>query len=115
MVNGIEINYIYNIIYIYIKLYRSFNSLHSKCYKFSEPVLLHLVAAYCKPFLLYGMEAVSPTKSELNYLEYTYSSAVCKIFKVSHSSVASVLHIMHENNITDCWLSRRLRFIQKCL
>ena len=84
---------IYTILYIHIKLSRSFNSLHSKCYKFSEPVLLHLVAAYCKPFLLYGMEAVSPTKSELNYLEYTYSSAhalssVCEIFKVFHSGVA---------------------------
>ena len=102
MVNGIEINYNYiqyciyiYIIYIYIKLYRSFNSLHSKCYKFCETVLLQLVSVYCIPFLLYGMEAVSSTKSELNSLEYTYSSAVCKIFKVSHSSVAFVLHIMH--------------------
>jgi len=93
---------------------RSFNSLYSKCYKFSEPVLLHLVSAHCKPFLLCGMEAVSPSNSELNSLEYTYSSAICKIFKVCHSSVAAVLQFMHENNIKDCWLSRRLRFIQKC-
>src|SRR6218665_3282926 len=39
-----------------IKFYRAFNSLYSKCYKFSEPVLLHLVSSHCKPFLLYGME-----------------------------------------------------------
>ena len=98
-----------------VKFYRSFNSLYSKCYRFSEHVLLHLVSAHCKPFLLYGMEAVSPTSSELNSLEHTYSSAVCKIFKICHSSVVSVLHFMQENNIKDCWLTRRRRFIQKCL
>src|SRR5688572_11149225 len=63
---------------------------------------------------LYGMEAISPTNSELNSLEYTYSSAICKIFKICHSSVASVLQFMHENTIKDCWFSRRLRFMHKC-
>jgi len=47
------------------------------------------------------MEAIIPTKSELNSLEYTYSSAICKIFKICHSSVASVLQFMHENTIKD--------------
>ena len=97
-----------------VKFYRSFNSLYSKGYKFSEPVLLYLVSAHCKSFILYGMEAISPTNSELNSLEYTYSSAICKIFKICHSSVASVLQFMHENTIKDCWFSRRLGFMQKC-
>ena len=49
-----------------VKFYKSFNSLYSKCCKFTEPVLLHLVSAHCKPFLLYGMEAVNLNNSELH-------------------------------------------------
>src|SRR6218665_320906 len=96
-----------------IKFYRAFNSMYSKCYKFSEPVLLHLVISHSKPFLLYGMNAISPTKSELNSLEYTFRSSVRKIFKIAH--VASVLQFMNEKYITDCGLTSRLRFMQKCL
>src|SRR6218665_2105949 len=98
-----------------IKFYRAFNSMHSKCYKFSEPVLLHLVISHCKPFLLYGMDAISPTKSELNSLEYTFRSSVCNICKIAHNSVASVLQFMNGKDITDCCLTSRLRFMQKCL
>jgi len=28
--------------------------------------------------------------------------------------VASILQFMHKKDITDCWLTRRLRFMQKC-
>src|SRR6218665_537315 len=48
--------------------YKSFNSLYSKCFKLSEPVLLHLINVHCKPFLLYGMEAVNLSNRELNTL-----------------------------------------------
>lgn len=69
---------------------RAFNSLYSKCYKSSEDVLLQLVSTHCKLFLVYGMEAVSPTKSELNSLGlgYTYIAAICTISKLSYSSGA---------------------------
>ena len=65
------------------------------------------------PTLLYGMNAISPTKSELNSLEYTFRSSARKIFKIAH--VASVLQFMNEKYITDCGLTSRLRFMQKCL
>ena len=51
-----------------VEFYKSFNSLYSKYFKFSEPVLLRLINAYCKPFLLYGMEAVNISIRELNTL-----------------------------------------------
>jgi len=38
-----------------VKFYGALNSLHRTCYKFSEPVLLHLVSSCCKPLLLYSM------------------------------------------------------------
>jgi len=75
-----------------VKFYKSFNSLYSKCVKFSEPVLLHLINAHCKPFFLYGMEAVNLSNRELNTLNYTYSNAICKSFKVSHCSIEDILH-----------------------
>ena len=129
-VNGVEVNFVSKLKYLgcflvsaksfklsmhemRVKFYRAFNSLYSKCHKFSEHVLLHLVNAHCKPFLLYGLEAISPNKRELSSLEYTYSSAICKIFKICHSSVASILHFMNEESIVDCCVSRKLRFMQK--
>ena len=96
-----------------VKFYKSFNSLYSKCCKFTEPVLLHLVSTHCKPFLLYGMEAVSLNNSELSTLNYTYSNAICKIFKVSHVSVDDILHFTQEPNIKDCWMARRIRLFQR--
>src|ERR1043165_8591046 len=96
-----------------VKCYKSFNALYSKCCKFTEPVLLHLVSAHCKPFLLYGMEAVSLSNTELNSLNYTYSNAICKIFKVSHCSVEDILHFTQEPNINNCWLTRRPRLFQR--
>src|SRR6218665_121163 len=84
-----------------VTFYKSFNSLYSKCFKFSEPVLLHLINAHCKPFLLYGTETVNGSNSELNTLNYTCSNAVCKIFKVNHCSVEDILHYAQERNIKD--------------
>jgi len=129
-VNGMEISYVEKLKYLgcfivssksfkislhemRVKFYKSFNSLYSKCYKFSEPVLLHLVSTHCKPFLLYGSEAVNLSKTELNSLDYTYSTAICKIFKISHSNVEAILHFTEEPNIKQCWLSRRVRFFRK--
>ena len=37
------------------------------------------------------------------------------MFKIAHSSAASVLQFMNEKYVTDCWLTRRLRFTKKCL
>jgi len=52
-----------------VKFYKSFNSLYSKCIKFSEPVLLHLINAHCKLFLPNVMEAVNLSNRELNILK----------------------------------------------
>jgi len=56
-----------------VKFYTYFNFLRSKSCKFTEAVLLHLISAHCKPFLLHGMEAVNNGNSELNPLNYIYS------------------------------------------
>src|SRR6218665_524731 len=96
-----------------VKFYKSLNSLYSKCFKFSEPVLLHLINARCKPFLLYRMEALNLSNRELNTLNYTYSNAICKIFKVSYCSVEDILRYTQAPNIKDCWMSRKMRLVRK--
>src|SRR6218665_2603676 len=65
------------------------------------------------PFLLYGMEAVNLSSRELNTLNYTYSNAICKIFKVSHCSVEYILRYTQEPSIKDCWMSRKTRLVQR--
>ena len=63
--------------------------------------------AHCKSFLLYGMETVDLSNRELNTLNYTYSNAIFKLFKVSHCSVENILHFTQEPSISrDCWVSR---------
>src|SRR6218665_1286597 len=85
------------------------------CFKFSELVLLHLINAHCKPFLLCGMETFNLTNRELNTLNYVYSNAICKIFKVSDRSVEDILHFTHEPSIKDCLMSRKTRLFPKSL
>lgn len=48
-----------------VKLYGSFSSLPSTCYKFNEPALLHLFSVKCKSCLLYAEWTLSalPTTS----------------------------------------------------
>src|SRR6218665_1547217 len=61
------------------------------------------------------MEAVNLSSRELNTLNYTYSNAICKIFKLSHCSVEDILHFTQEPSIKDCWMSRKTRLVQKAL
>lgn len=97
-----------------IKFYKSFNSLYSKCSKFGEPVLLHLVNSHCLPFLLYGLEAMNLSSSELSSLDYTYGSAICRIFKTCYSNVKSICQYTCVPSVTENWLTRRMRFWKKC-
>src|SRR6218665_1387958 len=103
-----------------VKFYKSFNSLYSKCFKLSEPVLLHLINAHCKPFLLYGMEAVNLGSRELSTLNYTYSNAICKIFKVSRCSVEALLHFTQDpsccvfNLSSNCYCRTLVVFLSLC-
>ena len=71
------------------------------CSPNNEPVLLQLINAHCKPFLLYGMETVNLSNRELNTLNYTYSNGICKIFKVSHCSVEDILHFTQYQGLLD--------------
>ena len=51
--------------------------------KLSEPVLPHLVNAYCKPYLLYGADVICWNKSELSALPCCFNTALCKIYEAN--------------------------------
>lgn len=55
----------------------------------------------------FGFECMSINSSAI-YVKYSESVIVAL-------TRYPVLHFVHENNTKDCWLSRRLRFLEKCL
>jgi len=67
-----------------VKFFRIFNCIYvrSKAAN-SEMVTVELLKAYCLPFLLYGLESVSPSKSQLRSLNNCINKAVYKVFGVN--------------------------------
>jgi len=54
-------------------LYSSFNSIfHSATSYQNELVVLHLVFAYCKPYLLYGSECMDVNVTQIRGVEHTW-------------------------------------------
>ena len=73
--------------HLWARFYECFNSVYVKSHNFTEPVLLRLVNTYCKPYLLYGVEVVNWTASELCRMNYAYNSALCRLHKISFNSL----------------------------
>ena len=60
------------------KFYSAFNSLYSKLGHISDiSVTLHWLENIALPTLLYAIEALDLTKSELNILDFTVNRAAC--------------------------------------
>ena len=62
--------------------YRAANAIFGKVGRIaSEEVTLHLLTTKCIPILLFGLEACSLTKSDLNALDFTVKRFLMKLFK----------------------------------
>src|SRR6218665_476668 len=73
---------------------RTCRSVSKDCFKFTEPVLLDLLNAH---YRLQASTRTSNGELVLNNLNYTYSNAICKIFKVSHcNNVEDNLGTVHK-------------------
>ena len=67
-----------------VKFFRVFNCIYARSKAVnSEMVTVELLKAYCLPFLLYGLESVSPSKSQLRSLNNCINRAVYKVFDVN--------------------------------
>jgi len=66
--------------------YRAANAIFAKTGRCaSEEVTLHLVKSKCLPILLYGLEACSLTKSNLQSLDFVINRLFMKLFKTSNT------------------------------
>ena len=80
-----------------IKFYRSFNAIYSKCkYHCPENVLVALLKSYCIPLLLYGLEAINPSRRYLTELDKVIDQACMKIFKTFDKNIIDFLKIMFD-------------------
>ena len=98
------------------KFYAAFNGLFHRAAKMKDKlIVLHLVSAYCKPYLLYGTECFTLTVTQSRSLCHTWLTAVSHIFNVSGTDVNFISAVTCRPNETiDATLSlRRIRFLRQ--
>jgi len=72
------------------RFYQCFNSLCARGSNFSESVFQHLVAACCKPYLLYGCDVIMWIKSELSNISYAFNFVLYRIYRVKHDLLSCI-------------------------
>jgi hypothetical protein len=96
------------------KFYRAFNSIYSKSYKSNENVIVSLVKSFCLPTLLYGLEAVDLTKTDIRKLETPIIRAFAKIFKSYDSSMIQwCMYYFNFMTAENEIIFRKLKFLHK--
>ena len=97
------------------KFYASFNALYSKLGHIPDlNVTIHLLESISVPILLYALEALNLNKSELNSLEFIFTKALCKNFRVS--STENLKFCMNAYNIytiSEKYIMRKNKFLSK--
>jgi hypothetical protein len=101
--------------YMKSKFYAAFNGLFHRAAKMNDNMtVLHLVSAYCKPYLLYGTESVMLTNTQSRSLCHTWLTAVSHIFNVSGSNVNYISVSCHpDETIESALIVRRIRFLKQ--
>lgn len=102
--------------YMKSKFYAAFNGLFHQAAKMHDNmIVLHLVSAYCKPYLLYGTECVALTNTQSRSLCHTWLTAVSHIFNVSGSNVNYISDVTCNSNeaIESALVVRRIKFLKQ--
>jgi len=80
-----------DISYMKSKFYRAFNGLFHNAAKLKDELTtMHLVSSYCKPCLLYGIEAVALNATQRRSLSHTWQYVVSKVFHITGDNVSFV-------------------------
>ena len=98
------------------KFYAAFNTMYSKLGHIPDlNVTIHLLESIAVPILLYALEALNLNKSEINSLEFTFSKALYKIFRVSQTDdLRFCMQIYNIYNINDStYMQRKNKFLSK--
>ena len=98
-----------------VRFFQCFNSIYARGHNFSEPVLQHLVNVYCKPYLLYGADVISWTRSELASIGVAFNTAMCKIYKVKFQLLSDIYMFTGQSDITDIVSMRHKNFLHNAL
>ena len=97
------------------QFYISFNSVYAKIGGVSnEDVIIHLLKTKCLPKLLYGLEAVILSKSQIRSLENVIFCSFMKIFKTnSKEIILDCMNCFNFDKIEKIIENRRTTFMQK--
>ena len=97
------------------KFYASFNAIFYKLGHIADPsISIHLVQSIALPSLLYAVEVINLTKSELNSLEHSFNKVLFKIFKTSDKDNLKYCMTMYGlKSITNIYNSKKMNFLRK--
>ena len=96
--------------------FSSFNSIYRRCSSANpETVIMTLISSYCKPYLLYGVEALNLCQSMIRSLASAWNYAVSKIFKVKYKEVDFICNIFDDMPFYNEVLRRQRKFMCKLM
>src|SRR3989442_2569625 len=91
-----------------LKCYRSFNAIfHRSISASSELVTVQLLKSFCIPLVLYALEVINCSKSELLALDRLIFTALCKIFKTYDKDTIDAIRAHCGLDTVDVIVSRR--------
>ena len=91
-----------------LKFYRCFNAIFTRARNAgNELVSVHLLKSVCLPIILYGTEALQPSRSTLRMLDNLINRAVYRIFECSQSVDIKYIRLMVDLPALDLLVQRR--------
>jgi hypothetical protein len=96
------------------KFFISSNTIFSKVQRDRADVVLSLVGSNCLPVLMYGLEAVELTRTDLTRLEHPYTMVFHKIFGTYNNSIiAQCQFYMNCLPLSYLYITRQLSFLKR--
>ena len=96
------------------KFLRSFNCIYSKISRANESVVVSLLKSCCVPILMYSVEAIVLSKTDLNRLQNPVSLAFGKIFKTfDNNTISSCMFYTNLLPLNYEYICRKVSFLTK--
>lgn len=102
--------------YMKINFFRAFNGIfHRTAKTMNEMVTLHLVSAYCKPYLLYGTESCNLNITQTRSLEHSWLCVISHIFNIRGKHVNFICSMTENFGFKIELMRRRIRFLEQLI
>ena len=98
-----------------VKFFQAFNSIYAKLGKACNvDTIVHLLKSNCLSTLLFNLESINLSKSDINNLKFPVSRAFVKIFHIKETvSINWCQYYMHVMPIDFMLDARKLKFVRK--